>query len=104
MKQLINHGLDAALARKVVDAAFQSYLERFARFQPVLSWADTEHATVTFSAKGMGFTGRFALLPGALQVDMEVPAVFALLKKQAVKAVEEEVGKWVDLARAGKIP
>ena len=84
MKHVIPHGLDPVLAKKVVDAAFKNYLERFAQYSPVLKWSDEANATVSFSAKGLGITGRFSLVPGALEVEMEVQEVGKVVRQQVV--------------------
>ncbi|MBI5493478.1 MAG: polyhydroxyalkanoic acid system family protein [Deltaproteobacteria bacterium] len=103
MKHAIQHGLDPAIARRVADAAIKSYLERFQQYSPSLTWTDPTHAEIAFSAKGVSIRGTFTLAPGAIEVEMEVPFVFKLFKSQAIRIIEEEVQRWVTLAKDGKL-
>lgn len=103
MKHVIRHGLDHATALKMAHAALRSYAHRFEKYSAAVKWMDEVHAVVTFKAKGLDTRGSFTLLPGALQIEMEVPLLLRPFQGQAVGAVEEEVSRWVALARAGKL-
>ena len=53
MKHVVHHGLGFDTARKVADAAFASYQERFSQYQPEARWTNEKHADITFKVKGV---------------------------------------------------
>ena len=103
MKHVIRHGLDHATAQKKAHAAFKAYAHRFEKYSAAVRWVDDAHAVITFKAKGLEFKGSFTLAAGAVEMEMDVPMLLRPFQNQAVVAVDEEMNKWVALARAGKL-
>ena len=52
MKHTIDHDLDLATAKKVIDRAFAEYGTRYPAYQPHLRGVDERRADVSFNAKG----------------------------------------------------
>lgn len=99
MKHTVAHGLPTDVARRVVDDAFSHYRERFGAYRPALRWTDADTAEVSFSALGLRVGGTLRLLPGALEVAVDIPLPLRAFRGRAVAAVEREVGRWAGEAR-----
>ena len=102
MVHTISHDLDDALTRRTLDAAFLAYKARFTRYDPTLRWEDEGRARFGFRVQGRELGGTVRLLPGALEISMEVPLMLRLFEGRARRAVESEVLRWIDRARAGE--
>jgi hypothetical protein len=103
MKHAVHHDLNPELAKKAAEKAWESYSERFAKYQPRAHWTSDSHADISFSAKGIALKGALDLAPGQIVLDLDVPFVLRVFRKQAVDVIDREIQKWVGKARAGEI-
>jgi hypothetical protein len=103
MKHSVRHGLGKEGAKRAVVAAFSSYAERFAKYQPVATWTSDDRAEVSFSAKGITLGGSLVIGENTIDLDLDVPFLLRPFKDKAVSAVEKEIGAWVDKAKRGEI-
>lgn len=103
MKHSVAHDLDRSLAKRAVEAAFTSYRERLAKYEPELSWSDEWTAVVSFRAAGMGLEGTVHVAPVAFDLALEVPLLFRLFEARAKAIVEREIATWIAKARAGEL-
>ena len=103
MKHSIAHSLDTAKAKVVLDKAFASYAERFAKYNPKLTWTSDNEAEISFSAKGIHIKGSAEIGAKTIDLDLEVPFVLSMFKKVAVEKLEEEAKKWIEKAKAGEV-
>ncbi len=103
MKHVVPHSLDQATARKAADGAFQAYSEKYAKYDPRVTWTSDEHANVAFRVKGMHLGGTIDLEPGRIALDLEVPLLLRVFKKQAIEVIEREIRVWIDKAKAGAL-
>jgi len=103
MKHLVTHDLDAALAKRATEKAIESYSERFAKYEPTVSWSSDAKANLRFNVKGFSIKGEIELRPGVIDIDMDVPFALRLFKKQAIQVVEKSIRKWIDRAKAGEV-
>lgn len=103
MKHSVPHDLSLALAKKAADAALQSYKERFAEYDPQISWVNERLAEVNFRAKGLSMKGTFEIRDNAVDMDMEVPLLLRPFKNKALAVIEEQIQKWIDKARRGEL-
>lgn len=103
MKHSVPHDLDPEQARLVTDKALHAYKERFSDYCPEVCWQDDSHAEVKFKAKGVTLKGKFELLPGQINMDMDVPFVFKLFQKKAIEVVEREIREWIGRAKRGEL-
>lgn len=103
MVHTISHDLDDALTRRALEAAFAAYHARFARYDPTLAWEDDGRARFGFRVQGRALQGTLRLRPQALEIEMEVPLVLRVFEGRARRAVEAEVQRWIERARAGAL-
>jgi hypothetical protein len=103
MKHVMSHDLPQDVARRVAEHAFDSYRERYARYQPTLTWVDDRTAKASFNAKGIELSGTIELLPKAIAFDLEVPFLLRLFKSKAMQIMERELAFWTDKAKRGEI-
>jgi Putative polyhydroxyalkanoic acid system protein (PHA_gran_rgn) len=101
VKHSVPHDLSIDLAKKATGKALESYQERFAEFQPQVSWLDERTATISFKAKGMSLGANLAVTEQAIVVDMDVPFLLKFMEKQAVEVIDKQVTKWIDRAKKG---
>lgn len=103
MKHVVHHGLGFDTARKVADAAFASYKERFAQYHPEARWVNDRRAEIHFKVKGIGLTGTLDVNERDIEMDLDVPFMLRPFKGTAIKLIEEEIDKWVEKAKKGEL-
>ena len=99
MKHAVHHGLDDATAKDVAGQAFAAYATRYSEYEPRANWVSDHRCEISFRVKGISLRGVVALVPGAIEVDLEVPLVFRPFRKKAIARIEREIRSWI--ARAG---
>jgi len=103
MKHVVHHGLGFDIARKVADAAFASYKQRFAEYHPEARWVNDRRAEITFKVKGMSLEGALDVNERDIEMDLEVPFLLRPFKGKAIGLIEEEIQKWVAKAKKGEL-
>lgn len=103
MKHVVKHDLSPELAKKAAEKAIESYSARFAKYDPKASWAGDKHADIQFTVKGITLKGAIDLEPGGIAMDLDVPFVLRVFKKQAIGVIEREIQDWVGKAKAGQL-
>ena len=100
MRHEVGHDLSLDEARQVAKQAFEHYRERYAKYDPQLTWRSDTEADASFSAKGITLRGTVELRPNAIAVELKVPFVFWIFRSRAVAIVEREVKRWCARAKA----
>lgn len=103
MKHVVKHDLDQPTARKAADKAWEAYSERYSKYHPKATWTSDTHADIQFTVKGMTLDGSLDLEPGGIALELDVPFVFRVFKKQAIGVIEKEIQHWIDKAKAGEL-
>jgi hypothetical protein len=103
MKHSVSHSLGQEKAMAATRAAFTAYKERFANYSPEANWISDSRANISFSAKGMSLKGSIEVKPSSIDMDLDVPFFLRPFKDTALGAVEKEIEKWVEKAKAGEI-
>lgn len=103
MKHVVPHDLGQDRATQVAKAAFESYKQRFAKYNPQAHWINDRHADIDFNVKGVSLTGTLDVNPTDIQMDLDVPFLFKPFKGKAIGLIEEEIKKWMAKAKAGEI-
>ncbi|MBI3203693.1 MAG: polyhydroxyalkanoic acid system family protein [Myxococcales bacterium] len=103
MKHVVHHGLGLETAKKVADAAFASYQQRFSQYHPQARWVNDQRAEITFKVKGMALMGSLEVNERDIEMDLEVPFVLRPFKGKAIGLIEEEIKKWIDKAKSGQL-
>ena len=103
MKHVIQHDLDEATARKVIDKAFAAYQARFPSYDPTLTWVTAKRAELGMKAMGASIGGEMTIEQGAIAVDLNVPLLLRPFKAKALEVIEREVAIWVEKAKSGQL-
>jgi hypothetical protein len=103
MKHSVPHDLGKDKALKVTQAAWQSYSERFAKYQPTCIWSSPHRAEIGFTAKGINLTGDIEVRDTSIELDLDVPFLLRPFKTMAIGVVEEEIKTWIAKSKAGEI-
>jgi hypothetical protein len=103
MKHSVPHDLGSERAKKAADAALAAYSEKFAKYEPRVTWATPTHADISFTVKGMSLKGALDVLPTAIELDLDVPFLLRPFKGQAISVIEGEIREWIGKARTGEI-
>lgn len=103
MRHAFQHDLDPDLARRAAEAAFRSYAERYARFEPRVVWESDLVARCSFHAKGFHVVAHVELGPHEVRVDIDVPFLLRPFRSLALQRVERELRAWCDKARRGEL-
>jgi hypothetical protein len=103
MKHSVPHDLPIPLARKAADAALEHYSRRFEEFAPEVTWTTDTTAEVLFKAKGMNIKGLFEVVQDAVHMELDVPMLLRPFRTKAMAVIEEEIQRWIERAKAGKL-
>ena len=103
MKHAVPHDLGQERAKKVTEAAFESYKKKLAKYNPTTRWVSERRAEIAFAVKGITLKG--ALEVGEKSVDMELDVPFLLrpFKGKALSIIEGEIREWMAKAKAGDL-
>ncbi len=99
----MEHDLAPEVARKVAEKAFDAYREKYADYNPTLTWVNDSKAQASFKAKGVTLKGEIELLPTAISFDLDVPFLLKMFKKKPYEVMDRELRRWVDKAKAGEL-
>ena len=103
MKHVVPHGLGQEKAKQVAQAAFDSYRDRYAKYEPKATWVNDERAEISFNVKGIKLESAMEVGPNDIAMDLDVPFVLRPFKGKALGVIEEEIKKWISKAKAGEI-
>jgi hypothetical protein len=103
MKHAVPHDLGQDQAKKVAEAAFNSYKQRFAEYNPTVTWANDRRANISFKVKGVRLDGGVDIQDKSFDLDLNVPFLLRPFKGKALGVIEEEIRKWISKARAGEL-
>jgi putative polyhydroxyalkanoate system protein len=102
MKHIVVHDLGREQARRVAEAAWKSYSERFANYSPSVDWqGDT--AKIGFNIKGVSLKGAIEVHDTDIALDLDVPFLLKPFKGQALRVIEEEIRRWIEKSKRGEV-
>jgi hypothetical protein len=104
MKHAVPHDLGQDMAKKVADAAFDSYAKKFAKYNPTANWVSPKRANISFGVKGMTLSGTLEVTATTIEMDLDVPFLLKPFKGTAISVIEGEIKEWIKKAKAGEIP
>lgn len=103
MKHIVGHDLGRAGAKRVAEAAWGSYSNRFANYSPTVHWETENKANIGFNVKGVSLKGALEVNEQDISLDLDVPFLLRPFKGQALKVIEEEIRRWIAKSKAGEI-
>lgn len=104
MKHVIVHDLGVPMAKKVAEAAFAEYEQRYAKYNPKFRWASDRKAEgITIHAMGVTLAGAMEVSEGEITVDVRVPFILRPFRGRAMEIIEREVKDTVGRAHAGEL-
>ena len=98
----IEHDLDVATARRLIDGAFADYRSRYARYRPELTWEQDRLAHAGCLIRGLRVGARLELELGAVTVVVQAPWPLSVFRTAAVRVIDAEARRVLSLARAGE--
>ncbi len=103
MKHTISHDLGLELAQKVAAAAFASYQQKYAKYDPQVRWQGDSRAEITFKVKLVKLKGEIDVSAECIEMDLDVPLMLRIFKDKAIRAIDREVRAWIEKAKAGEL-
>lgn len=103
MKHLVQHDLGQERAKKVAEAAIQSYEQKFAKYSPKANWVTPSRAAISFNVKGMTLNGFLDVQPTTIEMDLNVPFLLKPFKGTALGVIESEIREWIARAKNGEV-
>ncbi len=103
MKHSVPHDLGRDDARKVTNAAWSTYSQRFAKYSPSMNWVSDDRADIGFVAKGISLNGSIEVLDSSIELELDVPFLLRPFKGIAIGVIEEEIKAWIAKCKAGEI-
>jgi hypothetical protein len=94
MKDKLEHGLKRDEAKQALKKAFESYRERFSKYNPQATWTDDYTAEFSFNAKGLRLEGKVTVEEDVMDVELDVPMVLRVFKGKAMDVIRDEIDKW----------
>ena len=103
MKHAVPHDLGTEKARKVADAAFESYKKKLAKYNPRANWVSDRRAEISFSVKGITLNGALEVQERSIDMELNVPFLLRPFRGKALSLIEGEIREWIKKANAGEI-
>ena len=103
MKHTVAHDLGREQAKRVAEAAWNSYSARFANYSPTCQWENDNKANIGFNVKGVKLDGSLEVNEKDIALDLDVPFLLRPFKGQAIKVIEEEIKAWIAKSKAGQL-
>jgi putative polyhydroxyalkanoic acid system protein len=99
MKHSVPHDLGQERAKKVAESALSTYSQKYANYNPQVTWKGPNKADISFKVKGMSISGSLEVLEKSIDLDMEVPFLLRPFKSQALGVIEGEINDWIRKAK-----
>jgi hypothetical protein len=103
MKHTVVHDLGREQAKRVAEAAWKSYSDRFANYSPSVEWLGDYAAKIGFNVKGVALKGSIDVNEKDIALDLDVPFLLRPFKGQALRVIEEEIRRWIDKSKQGAV-
>ena len=103
MKHAVAHDLGQDRAKQVTEAAFESYKQKLAKYNPTTRWVSEKRAEITFSVKGLTLKGSLEVTAKSIDMALDVPFLLRPFKGKALSIIETEIREWMEKAKAGEI-
>ena len=103
MKHTIDHSLDKALSKKVIEKAMDAYKVEWAEYTPRFDWKTDDSGEFGFVVKGFKLGGTIRVREKQIDVDMDVPLIARPFQGRAMKVIDNHVRQWVEKAKKGEI-
>lgn len=103
MKHTVAHDLGREQAKRVAEAAWNSYSGRFSKYSPSCKWETDHKANIGFNVKGVSLKGWLEVNDRDIALDLEVPFLLRPFKGQALQVIEEEIRSWIGKSKAGQL-
>jgi hypothetical protein len=100
MKHSVPHDLGQERAKKVAESALSTYAQKYANYNPRVTWTDSNKAEISFKVKGMSLAGSLEVLDRSIDLDIDVPFLLRPFKSQALSVIEGEINDWIKKAKA----
>jgi len=103
MKHIVAHDLGREKAKRVAEAAWNSYSARFSSYSPSCQWENENKANIGFNVKGVSLKGSLEVNERDIALDLDVPFLLRPFKGQALKVIEEEIRNWIGKSKTGEL-
>lgn len=100
MKHTVSHDLGQERAKKVTEAALNSYQHKFAKYSPKTTWTSPSRAQIAFTVKGMSLSGSVEVKDKTIDLELDVPFLLKPFQGQAISIIEGEIKSWLDKEKA----
>ncbi|MEI9936359.1 MAG: polyhydroxyalkanoic acid system family protein [Pseudomonadota bacterium] len=100
MKHSVPHDLGQERAKKVAESALAAYAQKYANYNPQVTWKGPNKADISFKVKGMALSGSLEVLDKSIDLDIDVPFLLRPFKSQALGVIEGEINEWIKKAKA----
>src|SRR4051812_27398035 len=101
MKHSVPHDLGQERAKKVAESALSTYSQKYANYNPKVTWTSANTADISFKVKGLSLSGSLEVLDRSIDLDMDVPFLLRPFKSQALGVIEGEIKDWIKKAKTG---
>jgi hypothetical protein len=103
MKHTVAHDIGREQAKRVAEAAWNSYSNRFSNYSPSCQWETDNKANIGFNVKGVSLKGSLEVNDRDIALDLDVPFLLRPFKGQALKVIEDEIRVWIGKSKAGQL-
>lgn len=103
MEHRVSHDLGRDLGKKVTVAAFAAYAQKYAEYNPRMTWTGDYRADAAFTVKGFELKGTVEVRDREVALDLSVPLLLRPFKSKALEVIEREIKVWVEKARRGEV-
>ena len=98
-KHSIQHDLSPEKAKEVLEKASEQYCKEFYRLSPQVGWESENEMNISFNAMGSPVKAKLVINKNSIDVEMKLPVLFRAFRGQAIKVIDREVSKWIEVSR-----
>ena len=95
MKHSVEHPLEPARARDLLDRALATYREHYAENSVETSWIDERTAAVDFEVTGRRVAGCITVCDDCYDIDLRLPWMLRPFKRRIAESFETELQRWI---------
>ena len=95
MKHSVQHPLEPAKARELLDRALDTYRAHYAEHSVETCWVDDDTATVDFEVTGKKVGASSKVCSDSYDIDLKLPWMLRPFKRRIAQSFETELQRWI---------
>ncbi len=95
MKHSVQHPLEQAKARELLDRALDTYRAHYAEHSVETCWVDEHTAELDFEVTGKKVAGSITVCEDCYDIELKLPWMLRPFKRRIAQSFETELQRWI---------